>query len=118
MRRLAISRFGGPEVLEWQEVPDPTPAPGELLVRTTAFAVMWADLLEREGRYPGMGEPPLPAGHDLAGVVAAHGEGVDGPPLGTRVFGIRPMSGSAAELVTVRADWVYPTPEQLGDAEA
>src|SRR5690606_40413381 len=73
-------------------------------VRVSAFAVNWADLLERSGRYPGAPAPPYVTGHDLTGVVAALGPGVAEPAVGTRVFGVIPRGGAAAEYVAAPAD--------------
>ncbi len=118
MRGLRFAAHGGPEVLTWDEVPGLVPAAGELLVRVSAFAVNWADLLERQGKYPGAPEPPYVMGHDLAGVVAAHGPGLDAPPLGARVFGVLPGGGAAADLVAAPASQFYVTPERLSDSES
>ena len=118
MRGLRFAEHGGPEVLTWDEVPEPVPGPGELLVRVGTFAVNWADLLERAGRYPGAPEPPYVMGHDLAGVVEAHGPGVTGPAIGTRVFGVLPAGGAAADLVTAPGSQFYVTPDGLSDAES
>jgi NADPH:quinone reductase len=118
VRGLRFAEHGGPEVLTWDEVPEPAPGPGELLVRVGAFAVNWADLLERAGRYPGAPEPPYVMGHDLAGVVEAHGAGVSGPPVGTRVFGVLPAGGAAADLVAAPQTQFYVTPDLLSEAES
>lgn len=118
MRALRFHSHGGPEVLVWEQVPDPEPGPGELLVQVAAFAVNWADLLERRGRYPGAPTPPYVLGHDVSGTVVGHGEGVAGPPLGTRVFGVLPTAGAAAELVCARSGWFYPTPDAVDDLTA
>jgi NADPH:quinone reductase len=118
MRGLRFAAHGGPEVLRWDEVPRPVPAPGELLVRVRAFAVNWADLLERAGRYPGAPQPPYVTGHDLAGVVEAHGSGVTGLPIGTRVFGVIPRGGAAADYVAASAHLFYPVPDRLSDEQA
>lgn len=118
MRGLRFASHGGPDVLSWDEVPEPVPAPGEVRVRVSAFAINWADLLERAGRYPGAPEPPYIMGHDLAGVVEAHGAGVTAPALGARVFGVLPGGGAAAELVTAPASQFYLAPEGLTAAES
>lgn len=118
MRGLRFVAHGGPEVLTWDEVPEPVPGLGELLVRVDAFAVNWADLLERAGRYPGAPEPPYVMGHDLAGRVEAHGPDVSDPPVGTRVFGVLPTGGAAADLVTAPASQFYPTPPGLSEVES
>lgn len=118
MKGLRFAEHGGPEVLSWDDVPEPSAAPGELLVRVSAFAVNWADLLERAGSYPGAPAPPYVTGHDLAGVVVAHGVGVTGPPVGTRVFGVIPRGGAAAELIAAPAVQFHPTPASLSDEES
>ena len=118
VKGLRFHEHGDPGVLSWDDVPAPSPGPGELLVQVSAFAVNWADLLERAGRYPGAPPPPYVTGHDLAGVVVGHGAGVTGPPVGTRVFGVLPGGGAAAELVVAPATQFHLTPESLSDEEA
>ena len=51
MHALTFSRFGGPDVLEWISVPDPTPEPGVAIVRTHAIGLNFADIYRRQGRY-------------------------------------------------------------------
>lgn len=118
MRGLRFDGYGGPEVLRWDDVPEPVPGPGELLVRVRAFAVNWADLLQRAGRYPGSPTPPYVMGHDVTGEVVGHGPGVTGPPAGTRVFGVLGRPGTAAEYVAAPAAWLYPVPDRLDDVTA
>ncbi len=118
MQALQFAEHGGPEVLRWDEVAAPVPAAGELLVKVCAFAVNWADLLERQGKYPGAPAPPYPTGHDLAGVVAGAGPGTDAPPEGTRVFGVIPRGGAAAEYVAAPAAQFHRVPDRLDDAQA
>jgi NADPH:quinone reductase len=86
MKALVVPRFGDPDVLTWDERPEPEPGPGELLVKTRAFAVNWADLLQRAGKYPGGPTPPYVAGYDFMGEVVGRGPGTEGPPAGTCVF--------------------------------
>jgi NADPH:quinone reductase len=118
MRGLRFAMHGGPDVLSWDEVPVPVPSPGDLLVRVSAFAVNWADLLERAGRYPGAPQPPYVTGHDLAGVVVGHAPGLSSPPVGTRVFGVIPQGGAAAEYLAAPAGLFYPVPDRLTDEQA
>lgn len=118
MRGLRFATHGGPEVLRWDTVPVPTAGPGELLVQVSAFAINWADLLERAGRYPGAPQPPYVTGHDLAGVVVSAGEGVVTPATGSRVFGVLPAAGAAAEYVAAPAYQFYPVPDRLTDEQA
>ncbi len=118
MKGLVVTEYGEPDVLQWEDVPEPEPAAGELLIRVRAFAINWADLLQRAGRYPGGPEAPFVSGHDLVGEGVGRGPGTDGPPDGTRVFGFLGRNGAAAELATAPAKWFYPVPEGLSDEEA
>ncbi len=85
MKTLCFFEHGGLEVLRYQEVPDPEPGPGEVLVRVRACALNHLDIWVRRG-WPGL-KLPMPhwGGADVAGVVAASGPGVDGWPAGRRV---------------------------------
>jgi NADPH:quinone reductase len=67
MKALVITRFGGPEVLELQQVPDAHPAPEQLLVKVEAGGLNFADLLTARGGYAGTPKPPLTAGREFAG---------------------------------------------------
>jgi len=118
MRGLRFAQHGGPEVLSWDTVPKPVPGPGEVLVEVRAFAVNWADLLERAGKYPGAPQPPYVTGHDVAGIVVAYGPDAVGPDIGRRVFGVIPGGGAAAEYIAASAHQVYPVPDPLTDVEA
>jgi NADPH:quinone reductase-like Zn-dependent oxidoreductase len=69
MRAMVVRRYGPPEVFESQEVPDPQPKAGEVLIRVKAVGVNFADLLQRMGIYPGTPKPPFIPGFEIAGVV-------------------------------------------------
>src|SRR6476620_10533786 len=71
MHALTFSRFGGPEVLEWSDVPDPHTAPNVAVVRTRAIGLNFADIYRRQGRYHLAGSPPWIAGYEAAGEIAA-----------------------------------------------
>lgn len=118
MRRLYVTSYGDPDVLEWREEDEPTPGPGEALVEVRAFSVIWADILERRGRYPGQNEAPFPSGHEFTGVVTAVGPGVDRVTVGTRVAGTNPAGGAASEVIVVPASILYPVPDRLDDVHA
>jgi putative PIG3 family NAD(P)H quinone oxidoreductase len=101
MRAAVITRSGGPEVLEIQERPTPTPDANEVLVRVRASALNRADLLQRQGMYPAPpGAPADIPGMEFVGEVAAFGAGVTGWHEGDRVFGIVGGGGNAEYLVT------------------
>lgn len=108
MHGIRISTVGGPEVLEWAELPDPEPGPGELVVRLAAAGLNYIDTYHRSGLYP----MPLPftPGMEGAGVVAAIGPGVTRFAVGDRVAWSATM-GSYAELVRVPEDAAVAVPD-------
>lgn len=101
MRAIAISKFGGPEVLTIVERPTPEPSPREVRVRVRATAINRADLLQRIGAYPAPADSPqdIP-GLEFAGEVDALGEGVERWKVGDRVFGLVGGGSYAEALVT------------------
>ena len=109
MRAITISQPGGPEVLTWNEVPDPVPKDGEVLVDVAASAVNRADLLQRQGNYP----PPPGAsdilGLECSGVVAEVGPGVTGWQVGDQVCALL-AGGGYAQRVAVPAAQLMPVP--------
>lgn len=118
MRAAVITRPGGPEVLEIQDVPTPAPAAGEVLVRVRASALNRADLLQRLGRYPAPpGAPANIPGLEIAGEVAELGADVSRWKPGDRVFGIV-AGGGNAEFVTVREAELAPIPASMPFDEA
>ncbi|MEW6420133.1 MAG: quinone oxidoreductase [Deinococcota bacterium] len=111
MRALTFSRFGGPEVLEYREVPDPQPAAGEVLVRTRAIGLNFADVYRRQGRYHLAGTPPYIAGYEAAGVVEV-APTRSSFRTGDRVaFADSPHAN--AELVAVPEDKLIPLPGDI-----
>ncbi len=109
MHAVTISRAGGPEVLAWTQVPDPEPAPGEVLVDVAASAVNRADLLQRAGFYPPPpGAPPYP-GLECSGRVLALGSGVTQWQVGDEVCALL-SGGGYAQLVAVPAEHCLPVP--------
>ncbi|HEV2852260.1 MAG TPA: quinone oxidoreductase [Thermoanaerobaculia bacterium] len=111
MKALCFSRFGGPEVLEIREIPDPEPRPGHAIVRTQAIGLNFADVYRRKGNYHLAGEPPWIAGYEGVGVVeSTAGEGPFRP--GDRVaFADSPFAN--AELVSVPFDKLIPLPADI-----
>jgi synaptic vesicle membrane protein VAT-1 len=75
MRAMVVRRYGPPEVFESQDVPDPQPKPGEVLIRVKAIGVNFADLLQRMGIYPGVPKAPFVPGLEIAGVVEKVSDG-------------------------------------------
>lgn len=109
VRAVVITEPGGPEVLRVVDLPDPTPEPGEVLIRVTAAGVNRADLLQRQGHYPPPPGAPDWPGMECSGTVEAVGDGVTAWSPGDAVCALLP-GGGYAELVTVDARLVLPVP--------
>lgn len=109
MRAVVITEPGGPEVLQVQEVPAPSPAAGEVLLDVAATAVNRADLLQRQGNYPPPRGAPSYPGLECSGTVAALGEGVTGWAVGDQVCALL-AGGGYAEQVAVPAGQLLPVP--------
>ena len=110
MRAIIVTEHGGPEVLDLQDRPDPSPGPGELLVAVEAIGVNFRDVYEREGKGTHVSETPHPAGVEGAGTVSAVGEGVKRFGEGDRVVWSN-APGSYAERVLVSEDAAVALPE-------
>lgn len=96
MKAIQFDRFGGPEVLESVEVPDPQPAAGQIRVRVRAVGINPVDWKIRNGMMGG--DLPKPTGLEVAGIVDELGEGVTDVAVGDEVFGGAAGGGGAAEL--------------------
>jgi putative PIG3 family NAD(P)H quinone oxidoreductase len=117
MHAVVISEPGGPEVLQWTEVEDPRPGPGEVLVEVAAAGVNRADMMQRQGYYPPPpGAPPYP-GLECSGNIAALGEGVTGWSIGDEVCALL-SGGGYAEQVVVPAGQLLPVPASTTLIEA
>lgn len=116
MKAIRIHEFGGPEVLQLEEVPDLRPVVDQVLVRVRAVGVNPVDTYVRAGTRPGVQLPYTP-GIDGAGVVEAVGGGFDRVGVGERVYLAGTMSGAYAELALCRADQVHPLPARLSFAQ-
>lgn len=103
--------------MTWQEMPDPHPAPGEVVIEVAASAVNRADVLQRQGLYPpppGASEIP---GLECSGVIAEIGENVEGFSVGDRVCALL-AGGGYAERVAVPYQQVMPIPDGVSLTEA
>jgi NADPH2:quinone reductase len=112
VRAIVVTRHGGPEVLELQDVPAPEPGPGQLLVDVEAIGVNYRDIYEREGGGTHAAETPHGAGVEGAGTVAAAGAGVERFAPGDRVAWSN-APGSYAEQVLVADDAAVPLPDGI-----
>jgi NADPH:quinone reductase len=118
MRALVQPRFGDPaEVLSVQEVPDPEPGPGQVLVRVLLSPIHNHDLWTARGSYGFKPEMPARAGTEAVGVVEALGEGVDTLEVGQRVA-TGGSFGAWAELIVAPAAGLVPVPEGMSDEAA
>jgi NADPH:quinone reductase-like Zn-dependent oxidoreductase len=115
MKASFFRRFGGPEVLEYGDLPDPVPAPGEVLVDIHAASVNAADWKMRAGQYSAKIDFPHVPGRDFSGVVAGLGEGADDFKTGEAVFGVCevPREGAYAGQIAIRQSIVARKPERL-----
>ena len=109
MRAVVVTSPGDPDVLSWQEVPDPVAAPGEVLVDIVATAVNRADLLQRQGLYPPPPGAPEWLGLECSGHVSAVGAGVTSHAVGAQVCCLL-SGGGYAERVAVPASQAMPIP--------
>ncbi|WP_232629034.1 quinone oxidoreductase family protein [Methylobacterium sp. Leaf118] len=111
MKAVRFHETGGPDVLIYEDVPDPTPGPGQILIRVEAAGMNYADVMRRRGDdYPEASPVPFTLGIEVAGTVAALGEGVTAPAVGTPVLAT-PGAGGYAQYVAVPAAMVIPLPE-------
>jgi NADPH2:quinone reductase len=134
MKAVRAHGFGGPEVLVVEEVPEPSPAPGEILVRVRAAGVNPVDTYIRAGVYAELPGLPYTPGGDAGGVVVAvgpstatgAGDATDSsaaggpawsPGPGDRVYTSGSLTGTYAELALCRAEDVHPLPEELTFAQ-
>lgn len=123
MRAIRQHEFGGPEVLRLEEVPDPTPGPGQVRIRVEAAGIHRLDTSIRAADLPPtMPRPELPMtpGREVAGVVDELGEGVDDAWRGAKVVAhLGPgSSGGYAELAVADEKQLYLRPDGLESAEA
>lgn len=113
MKAVVITRFGGPEVLEIEDVPEPKPGPEEVLVHVRSSALNRADLLQRIGGYAAPpGAPQNIPGLEFAGEVAELGTNAQRWHKGDRVLGII-GGGAHAEFVTTHQDALCAAPPKL-----
>jgi len=103
MKAVVCKEFGPPERLVVEEVEDPRPAEGELLVDVAAAAVTFPDTLMLEDKYQYKAKPPYTPGGEVTGIVSALGAGVEGWAIGDRVAGGLGTIGGFAELAVVPA---------------
>ena len=140
MKAIRLHELDGPETLVYEDVPEPEPGPGEIVVRLHNAALNRRDVFVTRGQYPGAKPDALPItlGSDGSGEVVTRGDGANGPSEGTevvinpalhwgedprmpgrdyRILGL-PDEGTFAQFVSVPADHVFPKPSHLSYEEA
>jgi NADPH:quinone reductase len=117
MKAICVSEFGGPEVLRLQEVPDPKPESGQILMRVRAAGINPVDAYTRAGTYPRKPSLPYTPGTDAAGIVEAVGAKVKHFKAGDRVYTNASITGVCAELALCEESRVHHLPSQTSFAQ-
>lgn len=112
MRAVVVTEPGGPEVMAWQEIPDPVPGPGDVLLEVTATAVNRADIAQRQGHYPPPPGAPEWLGLECSGTIAAVGSEVTGWTVGDQACALL-SGGGYAEQVAVPGAQLLPVPDGI-----
>ncbi len=120
MKAVQFSEVGGPEVLRYDDIEQPTPMAGHVRLQVAASAFSAADAGMRAGFLPIPIQLPHVPGYDVSGTIDAIGEGVNGLEVGDAVIAFLPMErdGGAAEYVLAPADVVVPAPRSIPLADA
>ncbi len=117
MRAARCHRYGPPELIAVEEIPDPRPGPGEAVVEIRAASVNFPDVLIAANRYQVSAPLPFTSGSEFAGVVREIGAGVSAVAVGDAVFGAE-LTGAFAERIAVRASRLTRKPAELSFEEA
>jgi len=113
MKAIRVHEFGEPGVMRLEEVPAPSPGPGQVLVAIRAAGVNPVETYIRSGLYARKPALPYTPGSDGAGAVEAAGEGVSGVAVGERVYTSGSLTGTYAEKALCGAEQVYPLPARV-----
>lgn len=118
-KHIAITKFGGPEVLSIVEESFlPEPKPGEVRIKVLVTSATFTDVMIRKGKYPGIKHrPPFSLSYDMVGLVDQLGEGVTQFKVGQRVADLT-ITGAYAEYICLPADRLTLVPEELDSTEA
>lgn len=116
MRAIRVHEFGPPENMRLEEVPDPSPGPGQLLIRIKAVGVNPVDTYIRSGSYYKRSLPYTP-GTDAAGIVEAVGEGVDALRPGDKVYTAGSATGTYAQMCVCNEAQAHRLPQTLTFAQ-
>ena len=116
MKTIRVHKFGGPEVMTLEQMPDPKPGHNQVLIRVRAIGVNPVETYLRSGSNPALPLPYTP-GTDAAGEVLAAGDSVRGLPAGARVYTSDTLTGAYADLTLCEASDVHPLPEKISFAQ-
>jgi NADPH:quinone reductase-like Zn-dependent oxidoreductase len=122
MKAAYFERFGGPEVLQYGDLPDPVAAPGEVVVDVHAASINAADWKFRAGSYErhSTAQPPFIPGRDFSGVISALGQGVTDLKVGDAVFGVlnAGREGTYCEKLAITSAIIAKKPDALSHVNA
>ncbi|SMH47988.1 quinone oxidoreductase family protein [Mesorhizobium australicum] len=116
-KAIRIHQPGGPEVMQWEDIPEPIAKPSEVVIRQTAVGLNFIDVYYRTGLYPAPAGLPLVPGNEAAGVVTALGEGVTDLKVGDRIAYAGPI-GAYAQDRAIAADRLVKLPDGVSDRQA
>jgi NADPH2:quinone reductase len=116
MKAIRVHQFGGPEVMQLKNVPDPDPGPGQVLIHTRAIGVNPVETYFRSGSNPKLPLPYTP-GTDAAGEIASTGPGVRGLKPGARVYTSGTVTGAYANMIVCNASDAHPLPDKISFTE-
>lgn len=117
MKAIRIHEFGGADSLRLDEVEKPTAGASEVLIKTAAAGINFADVMLRQGRYFFRPTLPFTPGFEVAGTIEQIGDGVENWRVGQRVLAMN-RSGGYAEYVSAEAKTLVPIPDNLSFGEA
>jgi NADPH:quinone reductase len=112
MKAMVATRWGEPSELQYLDVPDPEPGPGQVLIETRAIGCNFPDILMVQGKYQVKPPHPFSPGHEIAGLVRAVGTGVTRVRPGQRVLASLEWGGYAERAITT-AERVHPIPDAM-----
>ncbi len=118
MRAVVCNKFGPPENLVVEEVKDPTPGPGQVLIDVRSVPVTFPDTLMLENRYQFKAPLPYIPGGEVAGVISAVGDGVVERSIGERVVAALGVTGGFAEMAVATAENARLLPDSVDFAES
>jgi NADPH2:quinone reductase len=117
MKAIRVNELGGADKLTLEEVAKPTPAADEILIKTAAAGINYADTMMRSGNYLTKPDLPFTLGYEAAGTIEETGADVKNLQKGQRVLATT-SSGGYAEYATAKANQVIPIPDELGFGES